>query len=454
MALLNYVDKLLNAGAWNNYNDYRLIFTGDGHITTHGVDYTALFNGSPTLRGLVSSPASDAPLSLLTSKNEWVKIEANLGTTTKPVDINNIPNIDYVHKYMNNQLSVVDVMRFKGVVYLNTDKSEYYLNGDNTIKFPASCEIGDTYRSGFAGSFAGHSLEIGDLLICVQDATTGASGTGSYWTVVQTNISTYSTITINDGEIDFYGTGSATIYAPTSSGTANQILFGNTTGSPTWVNVGMSIDVNKNLLFCGKPTNIKFGTNINVETTTTNNITTYTISTIAEENTWRVVKVNSTSIGENALNLSQGDNVTLTNVNGTVTISAIDTTYTAGTGLTLTDTEFNLLPATSGALGGIQLGYDNTNKPQTYPVQVDTSNKAYVEVPWQNEDTWREILVNGEPIDEKDEQGNITQRRSLNIMPSKEIHVVIDNESTSGVYEIGFGLQWYNINTGGYEYVN
>ena len=128
MALLNYVDKLLNAGTWNSSDDYRLIFTGDGHITTHGIDYTALFNDSSTLRGLVSSPAANAPLSLLTSNNTWVKIETDLGTTTKPVNINNIPNIDYVHKYMNNQLSAVDAMRFKGVVYLNTDKSEYYLN--------------------------------------------------------------------------------------------------------------------------------------------------------------------------------------------------------------------------------------------------------------------------------------------------------------------------------------
>ena len=156
MALLNYVNTLSNVEKWNESSDYRLIFTGDGHITTHGVDYTALFNGSPTLRGLVSSPAGDAPLSLLTSKNEWVKIETDLGTTTKPAGVNNIPNIDYVHKYMNNQLSAVDAMRFKGVVYLNTEISEYYLNDDKTIKFPASCEVGDTYRSGFSGYFAGH----------------------------------------------------------------------------------------------------------------------------------------------------------------------------------------------------------------------------------------------------------------------------------------------------------
>jgi hypothetical protein len=72
-------------------------------------------------------------------------------------------------------------------------------------------------------------------------------------------------------------------------------------------------------------------------------------------------------------------------------------------------------------------------------------------------DNYREILVNGNSIDEKDENGAITQRRSLNIMPSKEIYVVIDDDNTPGVYEVGFGLMWYNISANGgkgaYEHV-
>jgi hypothetical protein len=110
MALLNYVDKLLNAGTWNSSNDYRLIFTGDGHITTHGVDYTALFNESSTLRGLVSSPAAGTPLSLLTSENKWRGIESSTDQVSTNTDY--IPTVGYVHQY----LSIVDVMKFKGVI--------------------------------------------------------------------------------------------------------------------------------------------------------------------------------------------------------------------------------------------------------------------------------------------------------------------------------------------------
>jgi hypothetical protein len=125
MALLNYaltyeevsgfLDK--NPNQDGSLGDYgKLIFTGDGHIITHGVDYTPLFHQAKHGKGLVTSPAADAPLSLLTSNNNWIKIETNLATEDNSVDINNIPNIDYVHKYMNTQLSAVDVMRFKGTI--------------------------------------------------------------------------------------------------------------------------------------------------------------------------------------------------------------------------------------------------------------------------------------------------------------------------------------------------
>ena len=43
---------------------------------------------------------------------------------------------------------------------------------------------------------------------------------------------------------------------------------------------------------------------------------------------------------------------------------------------------YTLPAATSGALGGIRLGYSASGK--NYPVQLDGSNKAYVNVPWEN----------------------------------------------------------------------
>lgn len=556
MALLNYVDKLSNAGAWNNSKDYRLIFTGDGHITTHGVDYTALFNQSPTLRGLVSSPLEDTPLSLLTSENSWRGIESDITKTSENTDY--IPTVGYVHQY----LSIVDVMKFKGVITQDGQTYKVTSNGTTTNGFPTICEAGDTYRVSLAGgidkgSFAGkENAQSGDLLICTKDSTS-CTNTSDYWVLVHTNIHGEGSLKINgtSNSIIFYGSGSGTIYAPTGGGTAGQILqargnnavpewvdvtfsdnklqFGvkeidlsslkttigaltlqiggtdvvrysgsdtvfnvptasntvlgvvkigdnivhnsgtigvplvaNTnngvvpkisdsgiatsgdlilvgdTSSATWKKLPVGVDTWRSI-YVGNTELLGTGTNSgslkfvgNGKTSVTGNGDTISITS-----SWRDIKIQNTSIEDNVLNLIQGDNITLVNSNGAVTISATDTTYTAGVGLRLNNTEFNLLPATSNTLGGIQLGYTNTDK--KYAVQVDSNNKAYVEVPWYNENTWREIRINGTSIGDK----------ILDIRPSEEIHVVVDNDSTTDVYEIGFGLQWYNINTEKYEYV-
>lgn len=573
MALLNYVDKLSNAGTWNSSGDYRLIFTGDGHITTHGIDYTALFTNATTGRGLVTSPAASTPLSLLTSKNEWRGIESDASKISTNTDF--IPTVGYVHQY----LSIVDVMKFKGVITQNGQTYEVTSNGSTTSGFPKTCEAGDTYRVSLAtgttvGQFAGKAAQSGDLLICTKDST-ACENTATYWVLVHTNIHGEGSLEINgsSNKIIFYGSGSGTIYAPTQGGTAGYILQSNGTNKvPTWVDVQFSdnklyfgakevdlsslkttigaltlqiggttqatysgstttfnipiasstalgvvkigdhiisnsgtisvplVDANNNgvvpkisgsntavagdlilvgttsdgaiwkklpigvdtwrSIFVGSAQLLESGTDSGNLTFVGDGKTTVTGNngTISITSTWRDVKVGTTSIGDNALTLKQGSNITLANNSGTVTISATDTTYTAGTGLKLEGTKFNLLPATSNDLGGIQLGFTNTDGSKKYAVQVDSNNKAYVEVPWQNENTWREILVDTKSIDKKDGNGTITKRRSLKFMPSEEIHIIADNTQTTDIYELSFGLQWYNISKAAagqnpYEYV-
>lgn len=63
-----------------------------------------------------------------------------------------------------------------------------------------------------------------------------------------------------------------------------------------------------------------------------------------------------------------------------------------GTGLSITNgvlsatsTAYTLPAATSGALGGIKVGYTTTGK--NYKVQLDSSNNAYVNVPWTDTNT-------------------------------------------------------------------
>lgn len=170
-----------------------------------------------------------------------------------------------------------------------------------------------------------------------------------------------------------------------------------------------------------------------------------TWATPANDNTWRNITVGDVSLGTNAggknLTIKAGANTAIVlNEDGELTIASsyIDTTYSAGTGLSLINEVFNLKTATSDEIGGIKIGYTETGK--KYAVQLD-NGKAYVEVPWTDTNI-RDIKVNGESIGTK----------TLNIKPSEEIHIIKDNTNTNDEYEIGFGLSWYNISTGTWEY--
>lgn len=54
----------------------------------------------------------------------------------------------------------------------------------------------------------------------------------------------------------------------------------------------------------------------------TNTPSWYKLPATAFANTWRDIKIKGTSIGSNALNLLEGSHITLSNSNGTVTISS------------------------------------------------------------------------------------------------------------------------------------
>ena len=171
-----------------------------------------------------------------------------------------------------------------------------------------------------------------------------------------------------------------------------------------------------------------------------------TWATPANNNTWRNITVGNVSLGNNAggknLTIKAGANTSIVlTEDGELTIASsyTNTTYSNGTGLSLVGTTFNLKTATSDEIGGIKIGYTATGK--KYAVQLDSNNKAYVEVPWTDTNI-RDIKVNDVSIGS----------RTLNIKPSEEIHIIKDNTSTNDEYKIGFGLSWYNISTGTWEY--
>ena len=205
MALLNFSqtyagisDKI---GTPGYLQETDLLFTGDGHIVTHGVDYIPWGDGTIPIGKLPIDTTGD----IHNNKTLWTS--------------------ETIFNKINNSFVANEAMRFKGSISI--EDNAYKINGtptpDGTLP---KGEVGDTYRVSSVGSYGGNTCEVGDLLICYESGTTkGDDG----WTVVQTNINGYSKFMVNGTPQYLYTTGSTQpfeIYAPTSPGSANgQVLL-------------------------------------------------------------------------------------------------------------------------------------------------------------------------------------------------------------------------------------
>ena len=446
MALLNFAatyqevsDKL--ALDQSNNGDYiKLYFTKDGHIISHGVDYT------PWGTGII-------PINRLPINNNEASSDYLWDSKT-------------IQNKINQSFTANDAMRFKGTIGLKS-LNNYTINGDDA-EFPSkTAAVGDTYRVVSAGWYAGVQCEIGDLLICIKADPTGET---TDWTVAQTNINGQIYHTINGTQKGFYSndTESFSIFAPTTSGASSQVLISaGPNRAPIWANqsdiiAGNLTDEAKKSLF----TVLNY---TNDELTVTIGGTTK-ITTIRGR---RAIDVNSKEV------LSTSDSTALNFINGN------------GVSFTWDSTNKNL-----SVNANTDYKTDIVNK--NYAVKTDnTTNQLYVNVPWTTYDvvskdanglapqlipnngkfitqefyllaaendqatpgwyrlsnnslinTWRTIKVGGNSIGDK----------SLNFMPTGDIYVKTRDQNidpdpdTDNEFDIGFGIAWYNISTMEYEY--
>lgn len=443
MALLNFAtsyndvaDKLkLSPSETGDY--IKLYFTKDGHIITHGVDYI------PWGTGIIPIDKLPVDNTVADDKHLWNSLT--------------------IQNKINQSFVANDAMRFKGTIGL-TSANNYIINGANA-EFPSkTAKVGDTYRVVTAGRYAGVQCEVGDLLICIIADSTGKN---TAWTVAQTNINGQIYHTINGVQKGFYSndTDTFSIFAPITAGALGQVLTSRGGNSaPIWTNqsgitAGGLTDAAKKALFTAL--------------TYTNDILTVTIGGTTKTTTIhgrRAVNVNSTEV------LAISDSTALKFVNGSG-VSFIWDSKNKNLSVNA-NTNFNT---------------DLVNK--NYAVKVDSKQQLYVNVPWSNttynvvskyanglapqlintnkefitqnfyllastngqatpswyrlssnifENTWRTIKVGGVSI------GN----KTLNFMPTGDIYVkTADQNSTSADdFDIGFGLAWYNVSTGKYEY--
>lgn len=234
MALLNFSKTYENIknkiGTTGYLQSTDLLFTEDGHIVTHGVDYIPWGNGT-------------------------ISIEKLPVDNTK-VDNKHLWDSATIQSKINNSFLANEAMRFKGSISI--EDNAYKINGVATPdgKLPKG-EVGDTYRVSSKGSYGSNICELGDLLICYESGTTKEN---DRWTVVQTNINGYSIFTINGRQFNLYTTDSTAsfkIYAPTESGTDGQILLWNDSKA-VWADRS-ALNIGKSLT-TGRGSGLKIGT--------------------------------------------------------------------------------------------------------------------------------------------------------------------------------------------------
>lgn len=394
MALLNFANTYaeisgnLSLPESTSGDFVKLFFSKDGHIISHGKDFTPTF--TPNMRGLVPISSGKAT-EIFRGNATWAEITtADLPIASSISDaITNgtasttILNTQQIVEYVGNAFAANNAMRYKGTItYSNGNYTTHTVAGVEVQGFPTKCEVGDTYRVTSQGTYAGQTCSAGDLLICIQDGTGSGLNTAAYWTAVEANINGQVKHTVNGTSIYVYSnsTNTFTIYAPTTGGTQGQVLLSNGSAAPTW----------------------------------------------AAQSTLVVGEAKKVS---NALSLGVG-----------LTFGTTGVTYNGSAARTI-----SLVAATTTTIGGVIVDKDSKNK----TISVTSAGSIYLTK--QNiinalgyepatKDSWRPITIGGVSIGDK----------TLNFVPSGDVYLKADSNGDD-IQDISFGISWYNISTKKYE---
>lgn len=244
MALLNFANTYAEISgnltlSESISGDYvKLFFSKDGHIISHGKDFTPTF--TPTVRGLVPISSGKAT-EIFRGNATWAEITTTDLPIAEDTSVNTPTTLfttQQVHQIINTSFTANDAMRYRGTItYSNGSYTTHTVAGVEVQGFPTKCEVGDTYRVTSQETYAGQMCSAGDLLICIQGGTGSGLNTAAYWTAVEANINGQVKHTVNGTSIYVYSnsTNTFTIYAPTTGGTQGQVLLSNGSAAPTWV---------------------------------------------------------------------------------------------------------------------------------------------------------------------------------------------------------------------------
>ena len=187
---------------WEDNNTWQAATTGQvGYMPQLSGTATQYLNGS----GQWSTPPNDNTTYGLSISDHTVSLVAGGTTTSVTIPDNNdntwqanlknqagyvaSPNSQTNMIWMTNStdgtpawtsisnlLNVADALVYKGTIGSS---------GATVTSLPTTHSVGWTYKVATAGTYAGISCEIGDLITCITD---GTSANNAHWTVVQTNL--------------------------------------------------------------------------------------------------------------------------------------------------------------------------------------------------------------------------------------------------------------------------
>lgn len=344
MALLNFaltyseVSDRLTLPEATSGQYVELVFTKDGHIVTHGTDFTPTFTAGK--RGLV--PGSNGQQNeFLRGNGKWLSVTtADLPIATSVSDAissqttnTTILSTQQIIEYVSSNMAASDAMVYKGTIsYSGGTYTTHTVDGQDVEGFPTKCKVGDTYRVTSNGTYGGQVCSNGDLITCIKDGSGSSLNTAEYWTAIEANINGTTTHKINDTGYTVYTSNpgsSFSIFAPTTGGTAGQILISNgSTSAPSWVDqstIASTPDISTVLTNSNTSTSNQSSVNpfFNLITTQGSNKTVvgslqfvgsgYTTvsgaeSVITISSSWRDITIGGTSIGDKKLNfLPTGD---------------------------------------------------------------------------------------------------------------------------------------------------
>lgn len=359
MALLNFANTYaevsnrldLTPAASGDY--VQLVFTKDGHIITHGTDYTPNFSAGA--RGLVPG-STGKKTEFIRGNGQWLEIttlDLPMAVSVADAITNNTTNTtllttQQIIDYVNNSFIANDAMRYKGTISYANGVYTTTTSAGSVDSFPTKCDIGDTYRITSAGTYAEQKCSAGDLLICIKDGTGSGLNVATYWTAIEANINGEVKHSVNGTSIFTYSSSLNTfnIYAPTTSGTQNQVLLSNGNSAPIWANQNSLIA--GDIIASAKKALL---TAVSQSTTGVISVTVggTTMSSAAATGTWAINITGQANRVANALATGAGLSMGLT--------SGVANTFNGAAARTLA-----LMPATVSTIGGVIVDSESVNK--------------------------------------------------------------------------------------------